>query len=385
MNGLGSREFEDALVESTCSYRTEQARLDHRILIDVHQLWRSQAARFGEELARDSVIEELRLAWCCYRGKAIGTVELSVEMHERFPELLSCMSEGLLDSFLASKATEVLRPLTPELAAIADRRIAQRLREQGLPHDWRAYLRRIADSLDPTAKQKRLAQARAARYVSFQDEEDGTGTVFARIPAEDSHACETRIRDLARAIRQRGDTRTQEQIRADVFTDLLLGRGDDHPPVHTVVNVHVPLGTALQLNNSTAIVDGMGEIPAHVARQLLADPNNVVRKVLTDPDTGVVQGLGRKRYRPTRRQRDFVHIRDRHCRAPGCRRPIVEIDHVEQWHRDHGTTDPANLQGLCRINHKLKRMPDWKHQLDPTTARLTITTPTGREYTSTPG
>ncbi|WP_051897795.1 HNH endonuclease [Sciscionella sediminilitoris] len=169
-----------------------------------------------------------------------------------------------------------------------------------------------------------------------------------------------------------------------MFTDLLLGRGEKHPSVCTVVNVHVPLGTALHLSEDNATIDGMGELPAYIAHRLLTDPNNVVRKVLTDPDTGVVQGLGRKRYRPSRRQRDFVHARDRHCRTPGCGRAIVEMDHVKQWHRDQGTTDPANLQGLCRLDHRLKRIPEWKHQLDPATARLTITTPTGRAYTSEP-
>lgn len=108
-----------------------------------------------------------------------------------------------------------------------------------------------------------------------------------------------------------------------------------------------------------------------------------MRKVLTYPDTGVVVRLGRRRYRSSARRRDFIHARDRHCRIPGCRRPIAEIDHARPWHQE-GATDPENLQGFCRLNHRLKSLPGWENRLDRGTAELTVTIPTGRTYHSTP-
>lgn len=200
------------------------------------------------------------------------------------------------------------------------------------------------------------------------------GMLLAQLPNEILAVCAGRLETTARSFRAKGDPRNLEQLRADVRTALLLNDGAETDrkssaessgqvgrvgrirPAQAVVNIHVRLGTVLRLDDHDATIDGYGPVPAEAARELLADPNNVVRQVLTGPDTGTVVGIGRRRYRPSARQRDYVHARDQHCRTPGCARPIAEIDHVKPWHH-HGRTDPANLQGLCRTDHTLKALP----------------------------
>ncbi|WP_082468881.1 DUF222 domain-containing protein [Sciscionella sediminilitoris] len=371
---------EDSLIEAICVCDRERARLDAMTVDRVYALWCRQKQRFGDLFTVESVIEELRLARNVPRGWSIDTVETTIFLSEHMPGVLECMHAGQVDLFHASKIREVFESFPEELITTADTRITERLQDKGRPRDWVRYLRRLADRLDPAAKEVRIAAARAARYVSFQDDEDGTGTLFARLPSEDLAACETRIDAIARSLRHQGDPRTLDQLRADTITDLITGR-NQHTGVRVVVNVQVPLGVALDMSEEYCRVTGYGEIPAHTARAMLTDPRNTVRKILTDPDTGVIRGLGRRRYRPSTRQRDYIRLRDHHCRVPGCCRPIQEIDHAQAW-ADNGHTNTADLQGLRKLDHKLKSAPGWHYRLDHHTSELEITTPTGRTYRS---
>ena len=56
----------------------------------------------------------------------------------------------------------------------------------------------------------------------------------------------------------------------------------------------------------------------------------------------------------------WVQVRDRHCAAPGCRRPAVvcDLDHTRPWSLD-GPTAAWNLGALCRRHHRLKHRGGW--------------------------
>ncbi len=84
-------------------------------------------------------------------------------------------------------------------------------------------------------------------------------------------------------------------------------------------------------------------------------------------------------------QRRAITVRDRCCRGPGCGRPIAwtHIHHL-QWWRNGGPTDIDNGLSLCPSCHDLIHHLDWVAELDPVTAAVTWTSPTGREVVTHP-
>jgi hypothetical protein len=211
--------------------------------------------------------------------------------------------------------------------------------------------------------------------------------VCGDLPAEDGAAAYTRIDREARRRRQRDKSKTLDQHRCEVYSDLLLS--DNHGirvAPRAEVFVYMDVMTWLGLNDQPAEMSGHGAIPAWLARRIAYGDNSTVRRVLTDPDTGQVVSVGRNAYRPPKDLARLIHVRDRECRMPGCHRPAqaCDIDHGEQWYADNGETADENLIALCRRHHRLKDTPGWTFHLDKTTGRLTVTTPTGDRHTSYP-
>ncbi|WP_236828895.1 HNH endonuclease signature motif containing protein, partial [Blastococcus sp. MG754426] len=90
-------------------------------------------------------------------------------------------------------------------------------------------------------------------------------------------------------------------------------------------------------------------------------------------------------YRPTAGQRRFLHVRDRHCRMPGCRRRAArcDIDHATA-HAHGGPTDCWNLCCLCRRHHRIKTSArGWAFTLLPD-GQLAVRTPSGVSRTTRP-
>ncbi|RSN03315.1 HNH endonuclease, partial [Streptomyces sp. WAC 05977] len=201
-------------------------------------------------------------------------------------------------------------------------------------------------------------------------------------PVEKVAAAYTRIDREARALKTGGETRTLDQLRADVVLDLLLGgQGGSE---RSEVFLYMDLNTYLGLNDDPAELAGHGHIPAALARHIATGPDTVLRRIVTDPLSGQVLDLGRDRYRPTAGLGEFVRVRDRECRRPGCHRvaQACDLDHAVPWQHG-GHTSHTDLIDLCRRDHRLKDEPGWVYRLD-SDGTLTITTPTGQTYDSTP-
>ncbi|MFD2809804.1 DUF222 domain-containing protein [Prauserella oleivorans] len=197
--------------------------------------------------------------------------------------------------------------------------------------------------------------------------DDAMATLTADLPAEVASAAYARIDRCARAFRNAGDGRTMDQLRADVFADLLLSGPSGEASVRAEVFIHIDVATLIGLAENPAELAGHGPLPAPIARAIAFDPNSTWRRIITDPHTGAPVDVGRTRYRPPAVTADHVTIRDRECRFPTCHRPahFVDLDHVIPRQRS-GDTNTDNLIGLCRRHHRTKHTPGWRFHLTDT-------------------
>ncbi|NAZ17916.1 hypothetical protein GT020_17895, partial [Glutamicibacter soli] len=56
--------------------------------------------------------------------------------------------------------------------------------------------------------------------------------------------------------------------------------------------------------------------------------------------------------------KEFIKIRDKHCRTPYCDGLVEEVDHVIQHHLG-GPTNVLNADGRCALCNKAKESPNW--------------------------
>jgi Domain of unknown function (DUF222) len=136
-------------------------------------------------------------------------------------------------------------------------------------------------------------------------------------------------------------------------------------PRRGVVELQVPLSTALGLDDLPGEINGYGPVLGEIARQIIAAmpdaqwrfsaysrlPELAVHGILTTRPIPTLDRDGNRR-RPTAEQAAFVRTRDRTCRAPGCRRParVCDLDHTQPWVMG-GRTRTCNLGCLCRAHH----------------------------------
>ena len=186
------------------------------------------------------------------------------------------------------------------------------------------------------------------------------------------------------------DTRTLDQLRADILLDLILAadpvaHDSGLAAIHATVSVTVPvlalIDDGIRDPFESMTLDGHGPIDTETARILVGAASGWDR-ILTHPVTGAV--LEVDRYTPSEQLRRHLRIRDQHCRFPGCRMPTrrSDIDHTLDFALG-GQTTGANLAHLCRRHHTLKHRTAWTVVQHPGGV-LEWTSPAGIPYIDRP-
>ncbi|WP_424448483.1 DUF222 domain-containing protein [Microbacterium arborescens] len=300
-------------------------------------------------------------------------------------------------------------------------RVAIEKCESETPNRVRASLEFLAQRLHPRTFIERHEEAAAGRCVRAQAGPDGMSDLIATLPTVIADGIVDRLTRQAREIINArphveaadaadgadeagdgdlfgtagdgssfaGDTRTIDQVRADVFSDLLLAGTPALDPTATgdgegtlgAIRAHVQVAvsalTLIGQDDGPADLVGRSPIDAATARELAGNSTSWDR-LLTHPVTGTV--LECDSYRPTAAMIRLLRARDRHCRFPGCRQPAIrcEIDHTTAA-SDGGATHVCNLAHLCKRHHDVKHHTRWQLRQLPG-GRLVWTSPTGRVY-----
>jgi hypothetical protein len=368
----------------------------------------------------------------------------AASLTSRFPATLRAWEEGRISAAHARVILDVGTAITDDDVCAQFESTALGIAEVEAPARLRALARAVAARLDPEATAARQRRAIDDRVVRLVDLDDGLARIIADQPAPLAYAIFDRLTQMAREVahgtsdaepgldgaehaaagaeaasgdasepayvtgptdrRRRDaavdaetddphcspavDTRTMDQLRADVFADLLLagapaahGDGDALGAVTGHVQVTVPVLTAAGVGAEPCLLTGYGPIEATLALRLAGNASGWDR-VLTHPHTGAV--LAVDRYRPDETLRRHLRARDEHCRMPGCRRSArrSDIDHTKDAAKG-GPTSETNLAHFCRRHHTLKHHTAWRVRQRPG-GIIEWVSPTSRTYHDRP-
>jgi Domain of unknown function (DUF222)/HNH endonuclease len=329
--------------------------------------------------------DEIRWALTLTRRAADALLGTAYQLVERVPAVHAALRSGAID---LPKA----RVLDDETAGLAQE-TARRVVDQALPiagelttGQLRARLRKLVITADPEAAARRHQEALTRRRVEHGLDQDGTATLAGRhLPADRVATAAARIDALARAAKHAGDPRSLDELRADLYLDLLNGDATTAPAwTGGGVEVVVPLATLTGRSDEPGHIKGWGPVIAEVARNLVdGQPDRPWRFSVLD-DSGALVAHGPLRRRPSTRDAAFVKARDRTCRAPGCRAPAhrSDLDHTVAW-EEGGPTVPSNLGVLCRHCHGYKHS-EGVHLTQPTPGTFVWHTRLGHTYTTRP-
>ncbi|RZS36425.1 hypothetical protein EV193_107106 [Herbihabitans rhizosphaerae] len=228
------------------------------------------------------------------------------------------------------------------------------------PDYYEPFRRRVRDVVklvDPEGAERRRQERRKDRHVRFTLGDDGEAFLCLQGPVEQLYPAYVRIDQQARRAKQQGDARALDQLRFDIAMDDLCGEDQWH--IKTIVWVTVPHTTLLGVDDKPGQLFGVDSLPAQVCRELAADPKSTWRRLLTDPVSGMVTDVGRKRYPPAA-MAENVRMRHPRCTHPGCNRPSTRchLDHTAR-HADFGRTCVCNLNPRCERHNLCKEKPGW--------------------------
>lgn len=308
------------------------------------------------------VADEVAAALNLTRRAAESELSLALRLRHRLVSVWERMRAGRLDRRRAAMFDDAIGHLGQESV--------DTIVESILDHSThlttgqlRARLARLALEVDPAGVDAGHEEGLAERRVVTMANSDHTATISAcSILATDAVAINRRVNGFAQSLARNGDARTIDQIRADVFVDLMLGRTKTTDvPTGGGVGLQVRLSTLARLDDQPGELAGYGPVLADIARQTaLRQAKDRWTFVVRDDDGRVIH-TGVTRRRPKIQTRRDVEGEYPICVFPGCRMPAhdCDLDHRRPFSWG-GPTRPENLGPLCRHHHMARHHAPWQ-------------------------
>ena len=339
---------------------------------------------------------------------------------EGFPATVEAWERGRIVRGHAIAILETGTSLPAEMWADFEQVAISRC-EKDTPNRVRGELEILAHRMHPRSFAERHEEAAAGRCVRIVPGRDGMSDVVATVSTVIAEGIHDRLTQQARAIIDTRDERavahggagvafgdafatrsdsddaaaivatdqrSTDQVRADVFADLLLAgtpalddtRDTTAGPLGAIrarVQILVPAATLTGEDDGPCDLAGRSPIDPATARTL-AGATHIWERLFHDPTTGAT--VSTDSYRVPSGMRRFLQARDQHCRFPGCRVAAIrcEVDHTHD-HALGGRTELSNLAHLCQRHHSMKQFTAWRvRQLQG--GVLEWTSPLGRTY-----
>lgn len=314
------------------------------------------------------VAAELPHTWTAWRTGRITEWKATIVARET--ACLSVEHRLAVDEWVASDPTA--------LEAMGDREFAK------------ACLTEAA-RLDAAALVARRRKAESERRVTLRPAPDTMTYLTALLPVKDGVAVLAQLTKNASSARATGDERSNGQIMADSLVSAVLAAGGT--TAAGTAGSRVTLGVVMSDGalfggaDDVARLDGLGPIPAELAREIVADACTRdeevwLRRLYARPDTGELVSMDSRGRLFRGNLARFIKLRDDTCRTPWCDAPIRHVDHP-QPHASGGRTSGHNSQGLCEACNQAKEAPGWRARPGPDRS-IRTTTPTGHAYLTRP-
>ncbi|MGV0805529.1 HNH endonuclease [Mycolicibacterium setense] len=397
----------DAAVLAQVEPRADEAELHRRI----EELERAKSAAAAGQARCAALLDEKRRADeaaarmpKAKRGRGLAS-EIALARHDsptcgsrhlgfakalvyEMPHTLAALESGVLSEWRATLIVRESACLTVEDRRALDAEMCGDATKLDGLGDKRieAEAKKIAYRLDPQAIVDRAAKAPEDRNVWIRPAPDCMARLTVLLPMQKGVGVYAALR---RAADTTFDGRTRGQVMADTVAERVTGRPADVPePV--AVNLLLSDQTLLADDESPAVVEGYGPVPAAVARNLVSDAvadersRATLRRLYRHPVSGALGAMeSRSRLFPKALAR-FIGLRDQTCRTPYCDAPIRHHDHA-QPHAVGGPTSAVNGLGECERCNYAKESPGWAVTTSDENGVHTaeFVTPTGAVYRST--
>src|SRR4051812_11806850 len=292
-------------------------------------------------------------------GRHLGLAKALV--HE-MPHTLAALQCGALSEWRATLIARESACLSVEDRRSLDEELCAEVSKLDGMGDARitAAAKEIAYRLDAQAVVDRAAKAEADKTVTIRPAPDTMTYVTALLPVAQGVGV---YAALKRAADTTFDGRSRGQVMADTLVERVTGRpAEVAQPI--AVNLVISDEALLGGENTPALVDGYGPIPAAVALRLVqcaaSDQRSTatLRRLYRQPKSGALVAMeSRSRCFP-KGLAMFIGLRDQTCRTPYCDAPIRHRDHARPRHRG-GPTTAENGLGECERCNYAKEAPGW--------------------------
>jgi len=328
----------------------------------------------------ESAAAEIGTALRLTRQASDIEVAFALELERRLPTVWEALVRGIIDL----RRAKTFSRCTAHLEDRAARTVVERVIDHAgrlTTGQLKTRLDRVAMEIDPAAAADRYQHRVKDRRMVLEATDAGTANLLGLdLVVDRAVLASRRVNQIALSLNTKDEPRTMDQLRADVYLDLLLG---EVTPNNAVMHLHSDLDTLTALAAHPGELSGYGPVVADIARQVAQDHEAAEwRYVITDTATGHMVHEGATNRRPNAGTKRRVEARDQTCVFPGCRMPSADcdLDHNQRW-VDGGSTCECNLHPLCRFHHQIKDILGWTYQALPDGDYL-WTTKLGHNYTT---
>ena len=294
------------------------------------------------------------LRWKCNLTYGVASDQVEVaRLLEALPQTAKALADGDIGYRHASLIARTAERLGERWEARAEEIMVNAAKELD-PLRLRYATAQLRHCLQPEQVLNDTNEQHERRFLYLSQTFDGIFRLDGQLDADGGAALQTAL-NAAMGLPAADDRRSAAERRADALTDIARRQldGGQLPEVggqkpHLMITVDMAT-LRKEPGSRAAELEWAQPIPAETARRLACDCT--ITPVLRGAESHQVEAGRTSRVIPPAMRRALI-TRDKHCRFPGCDRPVAWTDahHLKHW-ADGGPTLPFNLALLCGRHH----------------------------------